>query len=110
MQRFALVLALLLTPAGALADVPPPNACSDIGSDCATAPPDYKTAGVCTKTTCSEPAFKGGGSHDCNLCLPGKSGAKKQKKSGCATSPGPANGSGAWLGLLAAVLVLRRTR
>ena len=42
--------------------------------------------------------------------LKSKSGAKKQKKSGCATSPGPANGSGAWLGLLAAVLVLRRTR
>jgi hypothetical protein len=72
MRRFVLVLTLglLVTPFSAGADVPPPDTCGTPGGACSSAPPDYKSPGVCTKQRCSRPSPKGNIEYDCNRCVP----------------------------------------
>jgi len=61
----ALVLALPLT---ALADIAPPDTCAKPGDACTTAPPDYKSAGVCVKRKCTRATPRGTVEYDCNRC------------------------------------------
>lgn len=100
MKRLLLALsglALTTTLAtSAAADVPPPNDCTTPGQACDNAPPDYKSPGVCTKTTCQKAYPPPDGSIvDCNLCLPsdGGTGTGGAAGGGAAGSPGT-GGSG----------------
>lgn len=79
-SRFAVIATLLgattLLPATAHADVPPADSCATPGSACNTAPPDYKSPGTCTTTTCTKQNFQDGGTYEypCDLCVAGGSG------------------------------------
>jgi hypothetical protein len=64
----ALALGFLCAPIAASADVPPPSACDVVDKPCNTAPPDYRSPGVCKKDRCSRATPSGVVSYDCNLC------------------------------------------
>ena len=70
-MRTLLLALLLLAPVAARADVPPPDVCGKPGDACTTAPPDYKSPGVCVKQKCSRAVASGTTiEYDCNRCAP----------------------------------------
>jgi hypothetical protein len=75
MRILALVIALA-APLPAFADIPPPDACNRTGDACSTAPPDYKSPGICVKQKCLRATPNGTVEYDCNRCQP-KAPAKK---------------------------------
>jgi hypothetical protein len=85
MRRLVIGLALGLTlaPLAASADIPPPDSCRVAGEPCSTAPPDFKSPGVCTQQRCAHDTPDGKTYYsDCNRCDPrpqGKSGTKPKK-------------------------------
>lgn len=108
---------LLAHPFGiplARADVAPLNECSKAGEDCETAPPDYKSAGVCTKSACSRRQPSGETvSYECNLCVASGRPAKRKGLSSCSALPTASSshpGIVAALGLLVLGIWGRRSR
>jgi hypothetical protein len=66
-----LALGVTLAPLAASADIPPPDSCRVDGDACATAPPDFKSPGVCTKSRCAHDTPDGTTYYsDCNRCDP----------------------------------------
>lgn len=81
-KRLALVTALAVATfsfasTSARADVPPQDSCQTAGSSCTTAPPDYKSPGICTATKCTKQIGPDGSpyEYDCNLCKPDDGGS-----------------------------------
>ncbi len=109
-MRLRAVSIAVLTVAAALhatvarADIPPDNACGEVGSACNTAGDGYKQAGVCTQTKCSR-TFPGPDGlktveNDCNLCMVKTVAATTTAEAGATSSAAsgsndPAGSSGA---------------
>lgn len=66
----AIALGLTLVSLAASADLPPPDSCGKLGEACSTAPPDYKSPGVCTLQRCGHATPSGQVTYDCNRCAP----------------------------------------
>ncbi len=106
-----IAVALVLAPALAHADVPPPDECGKPDTECSTAPPDYASPGICKASTCSRRSPDGENTqYVCNVCVP--SGAKKEgkKSRGCSASTSPTERSSTPWVVFAALVVLGRRR
>jgi MYXO-CTERM domain-containing protein len=70
MRWLGLVVFLVSLPA--LGDVPPGDVCGEVGVACQHALPDFKSPGICTKTTCSRRNLSTGKDYDyeCLKCVP----------------------------------------
>jgi len=83
----------------ALADVPPPDACQDVGSVgqmCNNAGPNNDQPGVCVASTCEHPTPDGSSSYACALCEGPDAEAPKDGggSSSSGSSSGVSSGSG----------------
>ena len=69
MMRALFALALCLAPVAAQADIAPPDSCGEVGAACTSAPPDYRSPGICTKKTCSRATPNGTHEYECRRCV-----------------------------------------
>ncbi|MGE0785257.1 MAG: MYXO-CTERM sorting domain-containing protein [Sandaracinaceae bacterium] len=112
-ERLAATLGIALfalAPSIALADVPPPDICGELGTAC-TAPDGQ--SGHCAVSTCSRINYgpngpDGTAEYECNRCLPGAPEGQSSNSS-CATGRGGPT-SLAWLFAAVATFVVRRRR
>jgi MYXO-CTERM domain-containing protein len=105
----ATLLLALSVSTPALADVPPPDFCSEPGKSCSTAPPDYASPGVCETKKCSKP-FPQPTEYDCNLCVPESEARHAKSGGGCAGCATAARAAPEPLLLLLAFLGLAAAR
>lgn len=82
---------LFLVAPTALADVPPPDVCGEVGVACQRAAPDFKTPGICTKSTCSKRNLSTGKdyTYECLRCVASGQKAPPKESSTPATSATP---------------------
>jgi hypothetical protein len=90
MRWLGLVVFLVSLPA--LGDVPPGDVCGQVGAKCQQALPDFKSPGICTKTTCSRRNLSTGKDYDyeCLKCVPtGQKAPPPPAPTPSATPPAP---------------------
>jgi hypothetical protein len=99
-------LAAVLNTVPAVADLPPPDACSQVGKSCDTAGPNADAPGVCTTSECTRGSPSGAVKYECLRCVagttnpnpkpnPSKKDREKGDSSGCRVGHFPKEG---WLG------------
>jgi hypothetical protein len=98
-MRKALALGLVISSFAVpvQADVPPIDYCSKVGEACQNAGNEGKSAGTCTKSTCTRLNKVTGKSetYECTKCVEGAGPAPaKSNGAGCATRPGRVDPSG----------------
>lgn len=79
--------AVVVAATPAWADIPPPDACNNVGEECSTAGPQANQPGTCTMAECTRATPQGSMTYECHRCL-----APEQGGSGGA---GGADGGGA---------------